>query len=112
MQGPVATKRAANDARFKDAAPKTLYVSRRLLNAADLIAWAKKPGLRDDARQPIEMHVTICYSRQAVDWMKIGQDWSSDKDGKLTVPGRRAAHRAEIRRPKGAIVLLFGVQRS
>jgi phage-related protein (TIGR01555 family) len=104
-QAPVATKRAANDSRFKDAAPKTLYVSRRLLNAADLIAWAKRQGF-ETTMPADQMNVTICYSRTALDWMKIGQDWSSDKDGNLTVPagGPRIVQKLGV---EGAIVLLF-----
>lgn len=71
-----------------DAAPRTLYVSRRVLNVAELAAWAQSQGLSigsaDDLGGPL--HVTIAHSSQAVDWMKIGTDWSADDDGVLVVP--------------------------
>lgn len=52
------------------------------------------------------MHVTIAFSRVAVDWMKAGETWSGDKDGKLTVqPG--GARLVEKLGDKGAVVLLF-----
>jgi hypothetical protein len=102
----VPLKRAANDARFADATPQSLYVSRKLLNAAEFIAWAKKQGFETTSPAD-ELHVTVCFSRMAVDWMTIGQDWSSDKDGNLTVPAggpRLVQHLGD----KGAVVLLFG----
>lgn len=65
-------QRAANDA-----APRTLYVSRKVVNAADLIAWAKGQGFTTTL--PAEdLHVTIAYSRQPVDWMKVGEAWQSE----------------------------------
>ncbi|WP_268237676.1 phage portal protein [Stakelama pacifica] len=81
-------RRAANDARFvADAASKTLYVERKLLNAAEVIRWAKSQGL-ETTLAPDDMHVTVAYSRAAVDWFTVGEDWSSDQDGKLRVkPG-------------------------
>lgn len=101
----VPLRRAANDARFTDAAPKTLYVSRKLINTADFIKWAKSQGF-ETTTPADELHVTIAFSRQAIDWMKVGQDWSSDKEGRLTVNagGPRLVERLG---DKGAIVLLF-----
>jgi phage-related protein (TIGR01555 family) len=101
----IPTRRAANDQRFTDAAPRTLYVSRKLLNAADFIRWAKGQGF-DTTTPADELRVTIAFSRQPLDWMKIGQDWSSDKDGNLTVPagGPRIV---QALGDKGAVVLLF-----
>jgi len=103
--GSQPTRRRVNDARFMDAAPKTLYVQRKLLNAAEFIRWAKDQGF-ETTTPADELHVTVTYSRQPIDWMTIGQDWSSDKDGNLTVP----AGGARIVQPlgdKGAVVLLF-----
>lgn len=74
-------RRAANDA-----APRTLYVSRKVQNVDEIKAWAKSQGLpelQDD------LHVTIIYSRTAMDWIKAGNasEWG-EKDGKLTIaPG-------------------------
>lgn len=76
---PVRAKIAANDAE-----PRTLYVSRKVVNVADLKTWAKKQGLpplQDD------LHVTLIYSRRAFDWMKVdAEDWNQEKDGTIVIP--------------------------
>lgn len=89
-----------------DAAPRTLYVQRKLLNAAELIAWAKGEGF-ETTTPAGDMHVTIAFSRVRVDWMKAGETWNNDKDGKLTVPAG-GARLVERLGDKGAVVLLFG----
>jgi len=71
-----------------DAAPRTLYVSRRVLNASEIIAWAKGQGFTPLPAS--EMHVTIIYTRTPMDWIKVGSagEWSSEDDGKMTIaPG-------------------------
>jgi phage-related protein (TIGR01555 family) len=71
--------------RLKDATtPRTLYVRRDLLNQKDLKAWAKKQGFKTSLT---DMHVTIAYSKEPVDWITMGSDWGSpsDSDGKVTV---------------------------
>lgn len=69
---------AANDAvRLSDAAPRPLYVMRRVLNADEIQAWMTEQGL--GKLQP-EPHVTIAFSRTPVDWLKMGTSWA-DKDG-------------------------------
>jgi len=88
-----------------DAAPRTLYVQRKLLNAAEFIAWAKAQGFGTTTPAG-DLHVTIAFSRKPVDWMKAGENWNSDKNGNLTVqPG--GARLVEKLGDKGAIVLLF-----
>jgi uncharacterized protein len=88
-----------------DAAPRTLYVSRKLLNASEFIEWAKGQGF-ETATPADELHVTICFSRTPVDWMKMGEAWGGDEQGKLTVkPG--GARVVERLGDKGAVVLLF-----
>lgn len=80
--------RVANDSRFlADAEPRTLYVSRKVVNAAEIIRWAKGQGL--EATLPAEdMHVTIAFSRNPVDWFAVGSDWSGDENGNLRIkPG-------------------------
>jgi phage-related protein (TIGR01555 family) len=64
-----------------DAAPQSLYVSRKVLNSAVIMAWAKEQGIaaQDD------LHVTITYSRDPVDWMKIGTTWFGEADGKMSI---------------------------
>jgi uncharacterized protein len=58
-----------------DAVPKTLYVRRDVLNADEIIAWAKGQGFKTTLPAD-DMHVTIAFSRTSVDWMKVGQPWS------------------------------------
>lgn len=104
---------AANDAlavirkhapMFADAEPRPLYVKRELLNAADLVAWAKANGF-DTTLAAEDMHVTILYSRNAVDPMKMGETWTSEENGGLTIkPG---GPRALERFNEGAVVLQF-----
>jgi hypothetical protein len=85
-----------------DTAP--LYVSRQLLNAADLIAWAKGQGFKVTV-PAADMHVTILYSKQPVDWFGMGQPWSDDDQGRTIVPpgGPRAVEQFG----EGAVVLRF-----
>ncbi len=46
---------------------QTLYISRTLTNAQDIIAWAKGQGL--EITLPADaMHVTIAYSKTKLDW--------------------------------------------
>ncbi len=66
-----------------DMAPRSLYVSRRLINTDEFTAWAKSQGfenVNDD------LHVTVLYSRQPVDWMAMGDNWSDSGEGGITVP--------------------------
>jgi hypothetical protein len=104
-------RRAVNDARFNDASPRTLYVSRKLLNGAEFIKWAKGQGF-ETALPADELHVTIAYSRQPLDWMQIdAEDWNQDKDGTITIPpgGIRLIEKLG---PEGkSIVLMFGSSR-
>lgn len=78
-------QRGANDAWFVDATPRPLYVRRDVVNVDEIVAWARKqrlPGLQPD------LHVTIAYSRQPLDWMKIEGEWNQDDKGQITIkPG-------------------------
>ncbi|MFT4076859.1 MAG: DUF1073 domain-containing protein [Asticcacaulis sp.] len=67
-----------------DAAPRSLYVRRDVLNAGDIIAWAKGQGF-DTTLPADDMHVTITYSRAPVDWIAMGENWSGDDKGNLTI---------------------------
>ena len=64
-----------NQQTASDAVPKTLYVRRDVLNADEIIAWAKGQGFKTTLPAD-DMHVTIAFSRTSVDWMKVGQPWS------------------------------------
>jgi len=52
---------------------RTLYISRPVTNAKEIIAWAKAQGFGTTV-QPKDMHVTIAFSTQKVDWSKIEAD--------------------------------------
>lgn len=102
--GSGALRRAANDGFFADAQPRPLYVQRKLLNASDLIAWAKANGFTSTLPAG-DMHVTVLYSRTPVDPMKMGEGWSGDDKGHVRVkPG---GPRAIERLGESAVVLLF-----
>ncbi|WP_223815957.1 anti-CBASS protein Acb1 family protein, partial [Pseudomonas chlororaphis] len=87
-----------------DAAPRTLYVSRKVTNGAAIIAWAKSQGF--ETTVPAEdLHVTIAYSRSPVDWMKVGDPWSGNSKGELSLaPG---GARLIDKFGEGTVVLLF-----
>lgn len=70
----------------EDEAP--LYVSRKLLNAADLIAWAKSQGIKSTVPAD-DLHCTILYSKNPVDWFKLAEYWNNgDDEGRITIaPG-------------------------
>lgn len=84
-----------------DAAPRTLYVSRNVKNAGDIIKWAKGQGFTKTLKAE-DMHVTIAFSREALDWMKTGEVWQSEL--RIAAGGARLV---EPLGPKGAVVLLF-----
>lgn len=83
-EAEIAAQEAANaQAKFGDMAPRSLYVSRRLINTDEFTAWAKSQGfenVNDD------LHVTVLYSRQPVDWMAMGDNWSDNGEGGITIP--------------------------
>lgn len=89
-----------------DAAPRTLYVSRNLLNADAVIAWAKEQGFATTVPAD-QMHVTVLYSRTPVDWMAMGQPWDQDGNGQLRVPPGGPRMLDEFGSLKDAVVLLF-----
>jgi phage-related protein (TIGR01555 family) len=108
-------RRAANDRarkrirrqgmldRIADATPRPLYVSRKVLNGAEIVAWARSQGFKN-ILAPTDMHVTVTASRDAVDWLKVGGDSWSSGDGSIEVaPGG-----PRVVEPLGmAVVLLF-----
>ncbi len=82
-----------------DAAPRTLYVQRKVINAAEIIRWAKGQGFETTLKAD-DLHVTITFSRKAVDWMKMGSAW--DDEIKIPRGGARL-----IEQFGDATVLLF-----
>lgn len=67
-----------------DAKPRTLYVRRNVLNAKEIIAHFKGQGF-SSTLAPDDLHVTIAYSRAPVDWMKMGDNWSDNDQGGVTI---------------------------
>jgi uncharacterized protein len=57
-----------------DAAPMTRYVNRPVVNAKEIIAWAKAQGFKTTLPAD-DLHVTIAYSHAEVDWMDMGEAW-------------------------------------
>jgi adenylate kinase family enzyme len=82
--------------------PAPLYVSRPLLNGDALVAWAKAQGFATTL-QPDDMHVTLAYSKQPVDWMACGE--SFHQGDKLEVKGGPRV--LERFGPDGEVVVLL-----
>jgi hypothetical protein len=82
------------------AARRPLYVRRDVLNAAEIIDWAKANGFATTLA-PEDMHVTCCYSKRALNWDKIEPSYESVRleDSK----GRTV----EALGDEGAVVLKF-----
>lgn len=84
--------------------PAPLYVYRQLLNADEVIKWAKAQGFKTTLPAD-QMNVTVVYSKAPVDWMAMGQSWDQDDKGNLTVtPG---GPRTVSQFNQGAVVLEF-----
>lgn len=86
-----------------DAAPRTLYVHRKLLNGGEFLKWAKDQGFGETLDKD-DLHVTITYSKTPVDWMKMGQSWG---EGGNHIVNEGGARIVEPLGDKGAVVLLF-----
>jgi phage-related protein (TIGR01555 family) len=71
-----------------DARPHTLYMYRPVTNGKDIISHFEKQGVKN-LLAASDLHVTIAYSREPVDWMKIGSDeWGPNQSGSIEVkPG-------------------------
>lgn len=65
--------------------PKALYVSRKVINASEILSWAKTQGITD-LLSAADLHVTVIYSTTPVNWLEMGTDWASDKDGRMVIP--------------------------
>lgn len=87
-----------------DASPKSLYVSRRLKSGGRLLEHFARQGVVNGngvkVLEPEDLHVTITYSRNAVDWMLMGQSWQADLD--IPKGGPRV-----VEKLGDAIVLMF-----
>lgn len=83
--------------------PKTLYVYRRLRNTDDLIEWAREQGLTR-MLPASDLHVTVAYSRRAVNWFKVADEFVSADDLIVAPGGPRIVDRIG---DQGAIALHF-----
>ncbi len=84
----------------KDAAPRTMYVRRDVLNSAEIIEWAKSQGFTDIAD---DLHVTIAYSRTPVDWFSMPDAWSE----KINLPAGGARQMEAMGKDKEYLALLI-----
>jgi uncharacterized protein len=78
----------------------TIYVSRPLLNASKLAAYAQAVGLKN-VLMPVEMHVTLAYSSDKVDW--LNPVFIPDRTTILVEGGPRNIRRFD----GGAVVMTF-----
>jgi hypothetical protein len=85
------------------AAPRTLYVSRPLLNGDEVRAWAATQGIAS-ALPASDMHVTVAFSREPVDWSQLTPD---PRDLTVVEAGREVRQFPPRSTPNGALVLLF-----
>lgn len=68
-----------------NAAPRTLYVHRKVLNGEAIRAHFRAQGI-DPMTPADDMHVTIAYSKTPVDWFRIEPIWDTERAEKLEVP--------------------------
>lgn len=80
---------------------RTLYVSRSLLNADEFISWAKSQGF-GSTLQAEDIHVTVAFSRAAVDWAAAGGNFDE-----IRIPAGSAGRDVIPLSDKGAVVLKF-----
>jgi len=78
-------ERRAAATQVKDARPRSLYVSRKVVNTGEIEAWAKEQGITELLG---DLHVTVACSRQAFDWIKAGNsnEWSNGGKDELVIP--------------------------
>ena len=94
-----------------DAAPRTLYVRRDLVNAAAVLEHFRKQIPGAELQPASSLHVTIAYSKTPVDWAKQPAEWYSgtDEKGNLRVKpgGMRLMERLGAEDPRAAVVMQF-----
>lgn len=100
--------------------PKPLYVCRAVLNADEIIAWARGQGFASTLPAD-DMHVTVAFSRQPINWHAVGDDYHCEPSAGLgggpvadATSADRVARRLEggpreVREigDKGAVALFF-----
>lgn len=106
----LAAARAARRQEFAAMEPAPLYVSRKLLpdSARAVLAWARGQGI-PGLEPASELHVTVLYSKAAVDWFDMaGDDWGNDSTFIVPPGGPRIVAKLG---DKGAVVLQFASRR-
>lgn len=106
VSSPAADHAKPNPVEAKSSTPRTLYVSRKLINGDEVLKWARSQGFEKTLAAG-DLHVTIAYSRARVDWMTIGEAWTfGDSKGNLVVPagGPRVVEKIGS---EGAVALKF-----
>lgn len=69
-----------------NAAPRTLYIRRDVVNKADIFKWAKAQGFKGIEKN---LHVTLIYSRTPVDWFKIPEAFGMAQGDVVVTGGPR-----------------------
>lgn len=94
--------KAANEFAAHD--PKSLYIQRKLLNADELLRWARAQGFTD-LKPADDLHVTVLYCEKEVDWFKLAEEsfWLNDS----IMVEKGGPRVAEPLGPNGVIVLHF-----
>ena len=88
---------------------QSLYVSRPVLNAEQIRAWARAQGFTT-ALPPEDMHVTICYSREPVEWSLFSSnDGLNGNNMTLDIPSSED-RQVMLLGSDGALVLRFESQ--
>lgn len=86
--GQVKTKTRPRDSIEDASKPRTLYVSRKVLNPQEVLNHYRGQGLGDVLVAAGDLHVTIIWSKTPVDWMKLPASWNWSEDGKMRIaPG-------------------------
>lgn len=86
-----------------DASPRSLFISRKVINAGDIVAWARTQGFKTMLPAD-ELHVTVCHSRTPVDWIAVGEAIAQDEAGRIVI---RPGGARLVERLGTATVLLF-----
>lgn len=94
-------KSEGRDSEFTKAdMPRTLFIKRSVVNADDVIRWAKDQGFKT-AITAEDMHVTVAFSNRPLDWFSI-----PDTLREVRVPAGGVRFVEQLG-PKGAVVLRF-----
>ncbi len=84
--------------------PRTLYIRRDVVNADEIIEWAKGEGF-ETTLAPEDLHVTVMYSTTPVDWLVV--DSAAYFQGEEIVVPMGGARVVEPLGTAGAVVLFF-----